>query len=484
MRVPFTQSKHRQQMHFLPVTAAIPAQIVLSNEDLVDIIATFCSRSSLASFIRVSWACFDICKKRLWKITPSIFNVLILLPFLEFREGHWTLEPRKTPPPSWEWTRFDLYAPHIRQFISLGCSSVLGRPDIDTYILSHLTFSRPEKFFNSPIFPALQVLSISADDFGNAPPCSVEHLYTNRLRDVEIQATYSPIQPYLEDLIMCAKNIRSLTIIGRFAAGAFEALRKFTELKKLTIGTRHVTDTESRNLATDFPNFLESLANQDKLTYLSMKANVPRPLYPHSLQNIQHIEIQADSTSIINVLGAGCFCTVVLRFTQTEFISTYTECFVSLVDTSSQVLQSLVVHSHAYSKHDFPVVRCLEPLLRARYLQKLCVYHSERLNITLVDDDLSKMVAAWPHLEQLLLQSSPWTSAGRDRRRQPTFLGITHLTKLPSLYGISIRAENISLDLQFPLCIKRIPNFNTFPSALRHHLLWISSRNKAQDTKE
>ncbi|KAF9521241.1 hypothetical protein CPB83DRAFT_900958 [Crepidotus variabilis] len=396
----------------------ISSHSMFANADVLGNIASLVDVPSLAYFILVDSRCFDAGKRYIWEIVPTAFYVLKLLPFFTLRDGTWSV-PMSANPASWEWSRFDLYAPDIRRMISLSSSSIIGDHDIDAKTFLNISYLRPDKFADAPIFPKLQSLIFRGSGlYTNTGPGNIRYLCTDRLEEAEIHVHNFAMLTYLRNLLPSVASLTKLTLVGRISASVLQTLGKFSNVKSLTIAAVYSTPEVKRTLSPLICDFFESFPSHMSPEHLVLRAYVPRMLSFETLSCVKYLELEDNSSTILHVLQAGSFDRVSLKFTEVELISSFHACFEALAKWSSRTLQTVTISSRAELKHDFPALHCLNPLLEVPNLQELCVLHSDKLNIILGDEDLSRIAAAWPSLRRLNLLPSPLSTAYRDVRQQ------------------------------------------------------------------
>ena len=174
----------------------------------------------------------------------------------------------------------------------------------------------------------------------------------------------------------------------------------------------------------------------------------------------------------MNIVVAGSFTRVVLCFDNRETISSYHACFEALAQSSSTSLESVIIVSDTFERHDFPAFQCLQPLLMAHALRTLRVIHTQQnLNIVIDDACLAMMATSWPHLTHLQLPTSLLSASGQDSRQQPTTKGLCHLMTLPYLKSLSIISNNEEITLDFP--VNYDLNSTRISQPLLKYLDWI-----------
>jgi len=454
-------------------------------------IARYAQCVSLSSFMCVSPTTFLVARKIVWKTVPSVLYALRLIPSVSLVFGRWVSLTRYPPPndvlyqfsksipflplvASWEWERFDLYAPFIRHFITTSSSKIMHERDIDPCIFRRL---KDEKNAPGPLFPNLRSITLSGHHFyleqSLTSICRVEAL-------VDFSAGYVPdTDALLEAIAPSAKRLECLSLCGPIfhSQRVLQLMEVFQSLRKLVISEKASPQPQNTLIF----SFLNDLPPKIRHISLSFDSKVRKPLStpeaPKSLRagalvGVEHLELEGSAHLMTLILGAGVFRTVFLCFSDAELVSSYHTCLEALSRGSSDSLEKLILRSESVVNHDFPTIRCIYPLLTAKKIRVLEV-HSWRhvLNISITDGDIKKIVSSWPQLMRIHMLTSFGSPSADDRECQPGLNGLRLLTQLPNISSIAIQSFGQALRLQFPLCdaLGQPP----LSEELVHFLTWV-----------
>jgi len=371
---------------------------------------------------------------------------------------------------SWEWERFDLYAPFIRHFINMSTSEVMSGFDINPSIFRQLKESRNP---SRPLFPNLRSLILPDLYLSPGPSlsciCRVDAL-------ADFSAGYvSDMDALLEALVPSAKRLECLSLCGPIfrTQRALQLMGAFQSLRKLIISEKAPPQPQDTLIF----SFLNNLP--PKVRYLSLSEfgnplstpESPKSLRAGALVGVEHLELEGSAHLMTLILAAGAFQTVFLRFKEAELVSSYHTCFESLSRSSSESLEELILRSESGVNHDFPAIRCISPLLSAKKIRVLEVHSWQHvLNISITDDDIKKIVSSWPQLTRIHMLTSFGSISADDRECQPGLNGLRLLAQLPNISSIAIQSFGQALRLQFPLrdTLYRL----LLPKELAHFLTW------------
>ena len=336
------------------------------------------------------------------------------------------------------WARFDRYAWRVKKIHHLFSTCHSDEAiDIDPRLYLDLYYSRP--YF--PLFRGLRSLRCSSV---KGTPLTISYLCSD-LVDVHLESYYL-LDHYIRDLseAPCAANVESLSLKGRITRVGLEDLLRFVNLRSLVL---HIDNPvlhiglaggcEVFAMLEQFPHlvFLKRLE-------IAFYANhIPSSIASTSLAGIKHLDIHTSAHAMAQVLTAGVFETVVLRFIRLEEASCYNECFSSLANSAGR-LQAVTIHTGCLQMHDFPAAVYLRPLFSAHHLRSVVVLPSYGFNIILVDSDLQDMMIAWPLLRSLILCPSKVSPAAWNPSMQPTFGCLRVISNALHIERLSIRANN------------------------------------------
>ena len=282
------------------------------------------------------------------------------------------------------------------------------------------------RYTRAAIFPRLRTLELPNG------PSMIKCFSTPSLIDIRLDS-HAFLDEYITDLLPLSRIIKRLILHGSFPEHVLQDLLQFRNLLRLEI---HPFTLRPSNPLYDFLNNLHQFAD---LRHFVCTATVSFALTKKWHCNLKHIELTGRASSFMHIVGAGSFTHVVLCFDDGEAISSYHACFEALARSSSVSLESMIIVSDTFERHDFPAFQCLQPLLTAHALRILRVIHTQQnLNIVIDDACLAMMATSWPHLTQLQLLTSLLSESGQDSRRQPTTKGLHHLMRLPNLKSLSI----------------------------------------------
>jgi len=384
---------------------------------------------------------------------------------------------------SWEWERFDLYAPFIRHFINMSTSEVMCGFRLDPSIFRRLKESRNP---SRPLFPNLR--SLILPDLYISPGqslsciCRVEAL-------VDFSAGYvSDMEALLEALGPSTNRLECLSLCGPIfhTQRALQLMGAFQSLCKLVISEKASPQSQT-NLIFSFLNNLPPKVRHLCLSFDSevgkplSTSQAPKSLHAGALAGIEHLELEGSAHLMTLILGVGVFQTVSLCFNDAELVSSYHACLESLSRSSSDSLEKLILRSESGVNHDFPIIRCISPLLTAKKIRVFEV-HSWRhvLNISITNGDIEKIVSSWPQLTRIHMLTSFGSLSADDRECQPGLRGLKLLAQLPNISSITIQSYGQALRLQFPL--RGTLDWPPVPEELVHFLRWARDFHTADNS--
>ena len=309
--------------------------------------------------------------------------------------------------------------------------------DIDPHLYLDLYYSRP--YF--PLFRGLRSLRCPSV---KGTPLTISYLCSD-LVDIHLESYYL-LDHYICDLseAPCVSNVESLSLKGCITRDGLEDLLRFVNLCSLVLQIDNPILHIGLAGGCEVFAMLEQLPNLMFLKRLEITFyvnHIPSSIASASLACVEHLNIHTSACAMAQVLTAGAFETVVLRFIRLEEASCYEECFSSLANSAAR-LQAVTIHTDCLQMHDFPAAVYLRPLLSAHRLCSVIVIPSQGFNIILVDSDLRDMMAAWPLLRSLILCPSEVSPAGWNPSMQPTFGCLCIISNALHIEDLRIRANN------------------------------------------
>ncbi|EDR06678.1 uncharacterized protein LACBIDRAFT_328577 [Laccaria bicolor S238N-H82] len=284
-----------------------------------------------------------------------------------------------------DWARFESYASRVRQIDEEGEISI-----------ENVVFIRTAQYLQGrPMFPSL--ISLSLSDFPIILPLLVSPslLAINILQDNPSGSQTALIQSICDG----APSLESFGFCGNLEGNSFKLLSQLPYLHHLFI------------IGDVIP--VDSIASFKSLTELYLQTKISEPFHhghrkPFGLQDLRNLTIVAPPKFVIFMLKAfsesplqNLNCTVTQTQNGAVTLAEWTDA-ISIISSWASTLCRVRLGCIRSTTTIIEGFSYLQDLLSCHQLERLVV----RNNFTtlLSDDDFTRLSAAWPNLEELVLE--------------------------------------------------------------------------------
>ena len=227
------------------------------------------------------------------------------------------------------------------------------------------------------------------------------------LTDVRLKLSSSKDDIYVDELLQYSREVSLLYLSGHISQRLLTILPKFSYISKLQLffSTPHSSE-EIKLMPIAFARFIGGLNLFHSLTHLTL---FMPPAFTCVLPNASLSTIKS-----VKIRGKISFIYQLLSYTRDlEFIGFYStdlhplqqewlQCFGLFLRTSASTLRTLVFGSASHIQLD----QIIHPLLQIHGLRSFQIIHHRTSTMRVGDEDIKKMVDAWPSLEEFLLPTS------------------------------------------------------------------------------
>lgn len=334
-----------------------------------------------------------------------------------------------------DFATFDRYALFVEQISQNVTAPAIN---FNNDIFRQLQQCRP----NHTLLPSLRILELSHQD--SLQEFLVTPFLSMRLQSVVLRFKNRLNDDVLLDLANVSPDITSLTVIGDLAPAIFLPLRRFRKLLSLYL------DFGEFNYSSQFPKnsfWIVSHALEELPCLESLSLTIPSGLLPlgdpAKRRGIRTLNLSAPANEMMRQLSLySSLIEVSLFFTDRRAIpsSKIKACCAHLECTSKSSLQSFSLACIPASS----IFVGFAPLLNAHSMRSFALNAWEfpfvqrrSVRPQLTDVEVSKMVNAWPLLEELVLTG---------RSHEFSLLSLSSLARLPYLLHLRLPGVTIPLD--------------------------------------